>query len=381
MKKTKKIAFGIALLFLGIYIISNLGVPMRYIQEKRARMAPAFWSERIRYGDLYSFSGLAAFKSEVEKDRNALRPHPLSDLPRDIDLYAICDSYLTDNFVKSNLFFSRVDRYLQVNLYLDKPAVISLNPKKINVLLIEKTEREVQEMLTSRLELLTGKISVSQPPGVTASPSTGATAPVSPDPPGFPAPPGPPGNPGIWKKTADALFNPRCNDNLQELLFDNQLFTGLRELKAQMNSRFFGRISPDVVIASDKRHLLYEKTVNPDSAGVSSFAPLRPSLVDTLAQTLTNVAATYRTKGFDYVFLSIIPSTATILEKNNPGYNRLIPLLYSHPALKIHLIDVYGLFRDTPVDIFAKGDTHWNAAGFYLWLDTFNAALEGLPNN
>jgi len=87
-----------------------------------------------------------------------------------------------------------------------------------------------------------------------------------------------------------------------------------------------------------------------------------------------------RAKGFDYVFLSIIPSTATILEKNNPGYNRLIPSLYSHPALKIPVIDVYGLFRDTPIDIFAKGDTHWNAAGFYLWLDKFNAVLEGLPH-
>jgi hypothetical protein len=34
---------------------------------------------------------------------------------------------------------------------------------------------------------------------------------------------------------------------------------------------------------------------------------------------------------------------------------------------------------DTPLDIIAKGDTHWNSAGFYLWLSEFNAVLEALP--
>src|ERR1700734_3984986 len=92
MKVNKAIALFIALAFIALYATSNLGVLMKHIEEARARMAPAWWPERVRYGDLYSFSNLAEFKSEVGLDRNALHPNPLSTLPRDIDLYAICDS-------------------------------------------------------------------------------------------------------------------------------------------------------------------------------------------------------------------------------------------------------------------------------------------------
>jgi hypothetical protein len=365
MKVNKAIALFIALAFIALYATSNLGVPMKHIEEARARMAPAWWPERVRYGDLYSFSNLAEFKSEVGVDRNALHPNPLSTLPRDINLYAICDSYLTENFVKSNLFFSRVDRYWQVNLYLDKPVETTLDPHKTNVLLIEKTEREVKEMLTTnKLDMLLEKIRVAKANSSGLAPQpVGAGRQAA----------------SKWKKLEEALFNPHCNDNLQELLFDYQVLTPLRELKAGLNRSLFGRISPDVVISPDSNHLLYELTVNPRDTGFSSFAPLEKATVDTLVDRLNKVYSTYLARGFDYVFLSIIPNSATILERNNPRYNQLIPLLYAHPGLKIPVVSVYKSFMDTPLDIIAKGDTHWNSAGFYLWLSEFNARLETLP--
>jgi hypothetical protein len=363
MKRYKRIAFLVALVFSAIYGVSNLGIPMKYIQDIRSRMSPGYWSERVRYGDLYSFSNLAEFKSEVGMDRDALHPNPLSTLPRDIDLYAICDSYLTDNFVKSNLFFSRVDQYRQVNLYLDKPLLVSLDPKKTNVLLIEKTEREVKEMLTARLDLLINKIQVEKE--ISASPNAQAPDPVTP-------------KASLWNKAADALFNPHCNDNLQELLFDYQFLTPLKEFKAHLNKSVFARISPEVVMAPDSSHLLYEKTTNPDSIGVSSFAPLQPAAVDAMVNRLNAVYSIYRQRGFDYIFFCIIPNSATILEKNRK-YNQLIPLLYTHPCLKMPVVDVYGLFRAMRLDIIAKGDSHWNSTGFYLWLSRFNGKLEGLP--
>ncbi|HXO75978.1 MAG TPA: hypothetical protein VN824_12095, partial [Puia sp.] len=300
----------------------------------------------------------------------------LSTLPRDIDLYAICDSYLTDNFVKSNLYYTRVDKYLQLNLFLDKPAVVSLDPKKINVLLIEKTEREVKEMLTTKFDLLMNKILTTGqvPPATTLPPSThGASGPNVSDgaADGRPA--------ALLNKTADALFNPHCNENLQELLFDYQFLTALKECKARLNRKVFGRISHDVVISTDSGHLLYERTVNPENIGVSSFAPLEPATVDTLVQNLNTVYSTYRQRGFDYIFLCVIPNSATILEKNRT-YNQLIPLLYKHAALKIPVVDIYEKFRTTSLDIIAKGDTHWNSTGFYLWLEQINDQLEILPS-
>jgi hypothetical protein len=57
------------------------------------------------------------------------------------------------------------------------------------------------------------------------------------------------------------------------------------------------------------------------------------------------------------------------------AYNQLIPKIQKHPDLKMPVIDIYSIFKQHPIGVFAKNETHWTNEGMQLWIDEVNRTL------
>ena len=170
----------------------------------------------------------------------------------------------------------------------------------------------------------------------------------------------------------DALFNRNINQNLEFNIFNYSFITGLFKSKAALNYYLFDRASGDVVISKNHDFLFLKQTVQPYDI-YSSYDRIVDNEIDRLVENFNRIYDHYRATGFDEVYLSIIPSPATIMQPE--GYNRLIPRIQGSKKLRMKIIDAYGLFTSTKELCYRPGDTHWNNKGLNKWVKLVNDTL------
>ena len=178
----------------------------------------------------------------------------------------------------------------------------------------------------------------------------------------------------LSRKYAD---NPVLNENLEFNLFDYKLFTPLKEFKANLNYRLFNRVNNDVRVSPDHKYLFYNATIDTNYT-TSSFTRIDNAEITRIVNVLNNIYIHYKAKGFDEVYFTIIPNPVTVLSPGILGtikYNELIPRIYNNTGLKIPVIDVYNLFRQSNIQIYFRSDTHWNNNGFHVWANEFNETI------
>ena len=170
----------------------------------------------------------------------------------------------------------------------------------------------------------------------------------------------------------DFFFNKHIAQNLQYNLFNYNFMVGLFESKAAINYYLFDRAAGDVEISKDKKFLFYKTSVSLTDTG-SSYFPLLSGEKKLLVNNLNKIYEHYKAEGFNEVYLSMIPNTASIVQPE--GYNNLIPLIETDMGLKMKIIDVYYTFKNSERLLFFHGDSHWNLEGKQKWVDTINYIL------
>jgi len=174
------------------------------------------------------------------------------------------------------------------------------------------------------------------------------------------------------------FFNKYINQNLQGNLFNYNFIMPVFEEKAALNYYVFNRASGDVVISDDRNFLFLKETVDRNDIH-SSYRPLNADEITLMVSNLDTLYKHYRAEGFNEVYLSVIPNSATIQQPE--GYNNLIPLIQNDPRLRMKIIDAYSAFKNTPKTLYWHGDTHWNFDGMNLWLDIVNDTLVSNAGN
>ena len=184
----------------------------------------------------------------------------------------------------------------------------------------------------------------------------------------------PPTNPQATSNESfiNTLFNKNINQNLQYNLFNYNFLMPIFQVKAAINYHLFSRASGDVVISNSGDFLFLKETILSDGKN-SSYSHISTEEKNQLIQNLNTAYDFYKNEGFTEVFLSIIPSTATMMQPEN--YNNLIPIIQNAPDLKMKIIDIYSHFMPNPRQYYLKGDTHWNEKGVKAWVDLVNHSV------
>ncbi|MEO6150247.1 MAG: hypothetical protein ABIN95_02170 [Mucilaginibacter sp.] len=341
----------IAILSTGLYILSSDTRLMLHILYKRANLTSAVGTDRVRYGDLYRMSYLSAFKS-ADPLLQDIYTDTLNNIKRDINLYALCDSYLL-SFVHTGKVFTGVKKFWGARaVHYEKPV---LDTTQKNILLIEMTERYAE--LFTNYKLIEAHFAPVAPGNRTDTLPTFTKL-----------------NYGEPDNLLNKIFNPKVQESLEFNLFDYRFLTPLKELKANFNYTFFNRINPGVAISPGGKYLFLASTVNSASKH-SSFSKIDEKYIDTLVTSFNHIYHHYKHLGFDEVYLSIIPNPVTIVAPQMGEYNMLIPRIQDNPALKMPYIDVYKKFKATRQPIYQYADTHWNKRGYTIWVNELNKAI------
>ncbi len=321
---------------------------MKKTAQYRYNLDNVLGSDKYTYGDLYGLSYLPAFKIKSETQPE-IKP---CGKPGNINLYTICDSYLWF-FLKGNADFCGVDKYDFSRWAHDDRMDITLDTNRKNILLIEIAERNLRYMTDTAAIFSKAVVANKRTVAVTGR----AALPAFSD--------------GI---SLVPVFNPLIEQNLQFSLFDYRFFTPFKEMKAQLNYRFFNRSNEGVKVSANGKYLYLAETV--DSTQVtSSFNPVSAQEIDKLVHTLNLTYRHYKLLGFDEVYFSVIPNPVTILDTEKYRYNGLIPKVQEHEKLEMKIIDTHTLFKGSTAQLYQYSDSHWNNNGFYLWISQVDREL------
>jgi hypothetical protein len=300
-----------------------------------------------RYGDLYRLSNLPQFRDPVER---CAPPAAVSDTAR-TDLYLIGDSFTEPGrLTRADLSIAQ-----RTHTHWDAtPLQVQLNPAHRNVLVLETVERHLREHLHKSINQF-AVVADTNPPPLSMVPGLGASlsSMVS----------------ATSSRVSDLLRRSRQKPEtrLEVVLFGHEPFLWIKEWKAAMNQRLFGRVDPQVRLSPDGRHLLYY--LDSDSTGTTSdFVPVADTEVTAMVDSLNRARERYMKLGFSEVYLAVIPNKTTILAPTLGRYNHLIERLEGQPALRLPVVSVYKSFQSARVPIYALGDSHWNCTGRAIWL-------------
>jgi len=170
------------------------------------------------------------------------------------------------------------------------------------------------------------------------------------------------------------FYHPTMEANIEFTWFNFGFWEPLKELKADFNLNFFGRVDKEVAISKDQNFLYLAETVNPANLG-SSFSRLSEAQISSQVNQLNAIREYYQSKGFDEVLFTIIPNPVSVLATENRPINHIIQRVASHPDFKGKLIDPsLNLSKNAASNFFAS-DSHWNQRGAKIWLDQFNMQL------
>ncbi|WP_419701093.1 hypothetical protein [Mucilaginibacter sp. NFX135] len=318
-------------------------------------------SDRWAYGDLYGLCYLPQYRFKLEpfKKYNSINRGNLQNRI----LYIIGDSFLADKTLTSA--FDGFDNVV----FLDRRfpfGPILVDSTKQNFLIMEFAERNLNgyninktdEIRWTENDIKTiGSRSVLRGSGALLTPRSPNRA----------------ARPSLINRLGKIIFNKDLSRNLELLLFDDKLFTPIKELKASLNYNLFGRVAKEVAVSTDKKRLLLNITV--DTSDIhSAFRYKSIQQIDSITANLKVAKNYYEAIGFKKVFLSIIPNPVSIYDENRMPYNHLLERVERQTNLPI--ISIYKTYKSDSHNLYFLSDAHWNPMGFDTWVAQVNKTLK-----
>lgn len=319
----------VLLLFSFLWFLGCSKQSVRWLNEK------GFVADDYRYGDLYRFSHLPEFRVPVEKCSETPRYTTQID---SIHLVLAGDSFTEEGRIFASDFqaghFTRV--------HVASPNSVSIDTNQYNVLVIQTVERHFRERFQDTYQ----NVRVNE----TLTPEE-----------------------LNWKEKLLAMRVPYNEERHEATLFSNDFFLQIKEWKAILNDRIFGRIDENVIRSTDKKHIFYAVDRKPGIT--SSLDVVTDAQIQAYVTRINQTANYYQSLGFKEVILSIIPNKSSILGQADGPYNHLIERIQTHPALQVRCIDMYNPLLQLGEKGFDKGDTHWTCTGKSIWIDEVNKLL------
>jgi hypothetical protein len=338
----KKIAIGIILVFLWLAFAIGASSPF-YFSLIRAEILPNY----ERYGDLYRFANLPQFKQlQPECERKFSKMD--TSLKQKVALYTVGDSFLEEWRVNFKDFPYKF--YKNIHWHDEKIQTI-LDTTLTNILVLECAERHSRERFgTVPLNYKIVKDYESEP-WVPRNRFQRVGDFIQ----------------SNWKTFKKYSFTPETPDHLEHLLFSYDWMLPLKELKASMNMNWFDRVNTSASLSKDRKHLFYFKDTDTTLIN-SSYSKLTDNEIDSMVHNMDSTVKAYKAAGFDQVFISIIPSKASILAPNDGVYNHLIERFEAKATGKFPIIDIYKQYSENRSKVFEFNETHWTCFGKNIWL-------------
>ncbi|MBC8155127.1 MAG: hypothetical protein H7Z72_19735 [Bacteroidetes bacterium] len=330
----------VALLLSGLYVLSFMPSTVQNLVMARHRL-PA-WnplaSDKLRFGDLYGISFLSAFRLPYQNQ--ATRVGPAEGGAR-YSVRLLGDSYMAVSRIRTAAFsgadtltLGGIDEVL-----MGKSTVPPVDSRSI--LVLESTERLMRYRFGADTAVATA---------------------VDPE----------ANLPWLQQQTLRLIrgFCRNPSTDLEYMVFDYGLFRPLKETRADLTYRWFGRISDGVGLAADGQRLYLKETIDDDKH--SAFTRLDSAEVRLMVDKLNRVGQLARQQGYRAVFLSIVPNPVSVIEPGRGPYNHLVERVEQHPDLKLGVISLYDRFRADGRRYYHPSDSHWNQAGVDAWVLTMN---------
>lgn len=349
----KIVAITVIIVTLIVLVISSIDHVTKLIADFRYKSASWWGSDKYTYGDLYGLSYLPHFRMKDQKGNRNFMTFKTPRQFKDIDLYAMSDSYTWSLFLEPQLFY-HVNK-IQFADFSDRQVIpVKLAPHKRNVLVLEASERNVRALysdtayLTRFLNFDAGRLQNNQ--SNTANPE---------------------------KKISLKFKLKDIDPNIEFNLWDYRFLTPVKEVKAQLSYSMFNRVNHDVYVSDDQKYLLFAKTIDTVNYE-SAFKPIGKTELQEIINAMNRAYDFYKAKGFDEVYIAIIPNPVTILYPHFRGntYNQLIPLIQNNKLLKCKVIDAYTPFKSSNAHLYSYSDTHWTYDGEKVWLSLLNKKLK-----
>ncbi len=296
------------------------------------------------FGGLYGMSFLSDFKSPFT-------PYHLDSIPDGndkISLHLIGDSYLANkvtsgNFINtSSMFFAD---------WRDKPVNFTIDSTKFNILIIESTERYLLTRFLNKETLY--------------HPFSNSSTVYNPY------------YQSITSKLESIVASREIDNNLNYLFFDFEILTPIKEFKADFNYHYFNRLPANIYVSDDKKYLFLGETID-SSLQTSAFKKISSDELNQLINNINEYTENYMNKGFNKVYLSIIPNPVSILGYRKQEYNNLITKIENSSQRKFETINVFNEFKESNKQLYHYSDTHWNSAGLQMWVDKVNTTISQL---
>ncbi len=298
-----------------------------------------FVQDDYRYGDLYRFSNLKAFRVPIEKCE-AVQPLPKVSA----NLFLFGDSFTEEGRIEANHFVAKEF----TRRFVAEDGYVKIDENEKNILIIETVERHFRE----RFGTVYTHVKVNQ-----NQPTLEKT----------------------WWQEILAWGLPYNTERHESTLFGSDFFFTIKEWKAAINKEFFSRTDENVRLSKNEKHLVYGLAANPGPN--SSFDVISDDEIAVLVENINATYANYKKAGFEEIYLNIIPNKTSILATDLGEYNHLIERIQQHPDLKMPYINTYTSLKVGGEKLFDKGDTHWNCEGKQLWINEVNKRLKAVANS
>lgn len=313
-----------------------------------------------RYGDLYRFANLPQFK-QLQPECKRLYHNVDVSKKENIALYTIGDSFLEPWRINEADFPFK--NYKNIHWHDEKIQTI-LDTNMTNILVLECAERHSRERF--------GKVPLNykivknyeSEPWVPVSRLQKVKNLFS----------------DSWLTFKKYAFTPETPDHLEHLLFSADWILPIKEFKATLNLNWFDRVNSSASLSKDKKHIFYYKDTDTTLIN-SSYSKLADSELDNMVSNMDSTVKAYKLKGFKHVFVSIIPSKASILAPNDGEYNHLIERFEAKVNGKFPVVNIYKQYAQNRDKVFEFNETHWTCFGKNIWVEKVTNDIKAAVNS
>lgn len=281
------------------------------------------------YGDLYLFSSMPGYQIPLNKYNISTDDTTKTN----VALTILGDSYMRT--YDSSSFCAKQFQFVHWDNAPD--TIPELDKSKINILIIETTERYCRFRFKILNPIVIGEKQI--------------------------------------KKEDVAEIKLSIEDNLQALITNKDFVMPLKELKSYMYLKCFDRFDVRVAKPDESGRLYLDETVNPELSS-SCYYSVGEFEVNELVGNINILQNEARKMGFDRIYFSIIPNSASIYKLSELPYNNIIEKIQNNPKLKVPFIDAYHILKKQSNPVFYCNDSHWNSFGQRIWLTYTNELLK-----